>query len=225
MSDYLRVVAELASPLAGDAPQLDALLEYVMSMHHGCGGGKLARGRPAPPQGAMPIPLLRRRLGPWLVGACSDPIYSDPTADVAEYVCKRIEPDGSRLLDPAERKKMLTGGTWTKSYRLPIRTRTIDRIVWFAVADRKPLYKALKQAGAVGVKTSVGYGRVSRWTVDRIDDDWSWYAPHDGGSMLMSTLPAGDWLPANLVGFRADFGAATPPYWHPDRYTEIVKPC
>jgi hypothetical protein len=41
----------------------------------------------------------------------------------------------------------------------------------------------------------------------------------------MRTLPAGPWLPPDLIDFRPDFGAAVPPYWHPDRYTEIVVPC
>ena len=46
---------------------------------------------------------------------------------------------------------------------------------------------------------------------------------------IMRTLPAEIddtlFLPKNLVGFRRGFGACTAPFWHPDRFTEIVLPC
>jgi len=221
----LRVTAVLSTPMAGDAPRLDGLLEYAMSLHSGP-SGKLVRGRPAPPQGDIRIPLLRRMLGGWLVGCCSDPILPEPAAEDSDHVCKRIDPGGAELLEERERKRILTGGTWTKSYRLPLRTRTIDRVVWFAVAHPRPLLKMLqRQIRALGSKTSVGYGRVSEWRVERVDENWSWYATSEAGTVLMSTLPIGPWLPSDLIGFRPDFGAVGPPYWHPDRYAEIVKPC
>lgn len=223
----VKVTAHLAGGLAGDPPKLDALLEAVMAPHCGkaASGRKLDRGSPAPEQGEIPIPLQRRRLGPWLVGLCSDPIPGPVLADGHDHVAKRINPDGASLLDPAERRKIATSNTWTKSYRLPLRVRLVDRVVWFADADPKNLRRTLKRCRAIGKKTAIGHGRVTEWTVEPIAVDLSWFAATDDGPLLMRTLPVGPWLPDGLTGFRPDFGAAAPPYWHPSRFTEIVVPC
>ena len=74
-------------------------------------------------------------------------------------------------------------------------------------------------------RLSDGYGVVREWTVERIDADLSWFAPSEVGPVLMRPLPVGPWLPDNLTGARRDFGACVPPYWHPERYGEIVVPC
>jgi hypothetical protein len=227
MSRPLLVTALLDGVLAGDAPRLDGLLEAMMSPHQGKGrpGSKVDRNFPAPPQAEIEIPLLRRRLGPWVVGACSDPIYPEPRSEGVEHVCKRIAPELAPLLAPTALRKITTSNSWTKSYRLPLRIRLIDRVAWFAVADRRPLLKVLRRVDALGKKASIGYGRVREWRIEDVAGDYSWYLPTETGPVLMATLPAGDWLPSMLTGFRRGFGAAAPPYWHPDRYTEIVVPC
>lgn len=228
MSDPLLVTARLASPLAGEAPRLDGLLEYLLSLHHpkGVPGYKIDRSRPAPPQGEIPIPLLRRDLGPWKVGCCSDPIYPADKVEYVEYINKRIAVEEAGTLHPAARTVVSTRNSWTKSYRLPLKVRRIDRVCWFALSHRRDLFKLLnRECRSIGKKISVGYGRIAGWEVERIGHDWTWFADSDQGPVLMATLPVGGWLPAGLLGFRKDFGAASPPYWHPDRYTEIVKPC
>jgi hypothetical protein len=226
MSTPLLVTAWLDSPLAGDAPRLDGLLEFVMSLYHGKGkpGYKVDRRFPAPPQAEIPIPLLRRTLGAWQVGACSDPIYPVASSDGVEHVYKRIDPDLAPLLAVGARRKIATSNSWTKSYRLPMRIRVIDRVAWFAVADRRPLLKALRQVEAIGKKPSIGYGRVREWEITVAPADYSWFAPGHEGTLLMATLPAGEWLPRDLMGFRRGFGAAACPYWHPDRYCDILIP-
>lgn len=225
--DSLLVTAHLGSPLAGNAPRLDGLLEYLLSLHYAKGvpGYKVDRNFPAPLQGEIPIPLLRRRLGLWLVGVCSDPIYPVSIDDRHEHVAKRIDADNAALLAPEARVKFPVGNSWTKSYRLPLRVRRLDRVCWFAAADRRPLLHTLKQCQALGKKTSIGYGRVTGWEIEETDQHLSWYACIPQGRLLMATLPVGDWLPPDLVGYRHGFGAVAPPYWHRERYTDIVMPC
>lgn len=236
MSDAILVEARLASPLAGDPPHLDSLLEHVLSRHHpkGVPGHKIDRRWSAPAQAEIPIPILRHRIGQvvdggevreWVVARCSSPILSSADIETVEYINKRLSVENAALLDPSQRLIVMTTKGWTKSYRLPLRVRRVDRVRWFTVGDRRSVLVALRRVQWLGKKTADGYGRVVEWTVDRVEADCSWFGPHESGPVLMRPLPITDDLPANLLGARRDFGACCPPYWHPERYTEIVTPC
>lgn len=227
----LLVTAHLASPLAGEAPRLDALLEWSLAPFHDHAfpapdGGhfRLTRAGPAPPQGAFPIGLTGRQLGPWRVYKCSAPIMP-ACHETVEHVGKRIVVEHAGLLAPNERKVVSTTNSWTKSYRLPLRVRAVSLVRWACVGDRRTILKAMRDVKAVGKKVADGYGRVAKWEAEESDVDLSWFAPHDSGTLLMRVLPLGDWLPQDLLGARRSFGACTPPYWHPERATEIVEPC
>lgn len=223
----LLVTATLAGPLAGDAPRLDGLLLYVMSLHHAKfeAGYKVDRAMPAPPQDEIPIPLPKRDIGPWKVGACSDPIYAGVDSEHVDHFVKKISVENAELLSESARNVVSTTNSWTKSYRLPLRVRRIASVRWFAWGERRELLKVLKRVEFLGKKSSFGYGRVAGWKIDAIDEDYSWFAESPAGPVLMSTLPAEATLPDRLTGYRRAFGACVPPYWHPDRYTEIVVPC
>ncbi len=227
----LLVTARLASPLAGDAPHLDSLLEWLVGVHlRGSPGAKLDRSSPPPPQAAIPIPVARRSVtdrsgASWRVSACSSPILADAPADAPEHVAKRIGVERADLIRAESLVQLSTKDTWTKSYRLPLRCRAVPAVAWFALGWRSDLRKELKRAAAIGNKTSYGYGRVASWEVAPAPGDYSWFAPSPAGPVLMRPLPDHPGLPGGLVGYRRDFGAAVPPYWHPGRYTEVVVPC
>jgi len=222
----LRIRATLASDLAGDPPALDALLEVLAAPTDPDGrpGHEVDRNFPAPEIGVVTIPIGRRSLGPWEVAACTSPIFVGRD-DRAEYINKptsQLDPD---LLGEDHRQPFATNRGWTKSYRLPLRVRRVAQVAWFAFGDRQACLDLLGQCRAIGKKIAVGYGKVARWEVEAAPEDLSWFAPTRRGPVLMTTLPDGTWLPPDLIGFRRDFGACCPPYWHPDRYTEIVVPC
>lgn len=227
VSAPLLITARLDTAIAADAPRLDALLENVLSLHNHKGqpGSKIDRALPAPPQADIRIPILRQTLGPWKIAVCSDPVYGVVSAEYVEHICKRIGVERAAYLDAERRPVVSTTNSWTKAYRVPLRMRKIDCVRWFAVADRSSILKVLRRVEYLGKKRSVGNGRVSAWDVTAIDDDYSWFAPSSAGPVLMATLPVGPWLPPGLIGFRRDFGGCCPPYWHPDRYAEIVVPC
>ena len=227
MSACLLVSARMNSPIAADAPRLDALLEMMLSLYQAKGepGYKIDRAFRAPLQAEISIPLLRQKLGPWEIARCSDPIYGQCQAEYVEHVNKRIAVEAASLLDPLRRPVVQTTNSWTKSYRLPLRMRRIDRVCWFAVADRRSLLKVLKRVEYLGKKRSIGNGRVEAWDAMEVDEDYSWFASSPSGPVLMATLPFGPWLPDGLLGSRRGFGGCCPPYWHPDRYAEIVIPC
>ncbi len=68
-----RVVAELSSPLAGDPPYLDGLLEHEMSQRHGR-AMRLTRGMPAPPIGMLSS-VIRVRTQACLDRLCARMLY------------------------------------------------------------------------------------------------------------------------------------------------------
>lgn len=224
----LRITATLSAPLAGDAPMLDALMEFAMSRHLGQSFGLShanGPGRAEYQPGLIPVPIARRRVKgfPWPIALASSPIYSSRT-DGVEHFARRFDVDPSLIREDGRRVYQTQSGEF-KSYRLPLRLRLCDRVVWFAVGDRKEVRHKLKSIRAIGKKISIGYGTVKGWTVEDAADDYSWFAPSDAGTVLMRPLPTGPHLPHDLVGFRPWYGGIVPPYWAPEFYRECVVPC
>lgn len=224
MSVPLKVTAFLATPIAfQESIKLDGLLEYRSCHLNKIGGGLLTRADPAPQYGEIPIPIVRQRIGGVLVPVCSDPIFAAGHR-WHEHVASRFPSEYARLMDAGNLTKINTTGGQYKSIRLPLDCRMVERIVWFTRGHRKPLLKMLKGVDSLGKKRSNGYGRVGEWAIEKIEEDYSWYAPRGDNLVLMRPLPACDELPGNLAGYRPDFGAVQSPYWHPDRFTERVVP-
>lgn len=238
MTGPLLVTAWLSSPLAGDPPQLDSLLEWSLApfevgfqdkQKRGVPHHHIDRSLPAPEQGVIRIPLYRKWLGGFLIAQCSDAIMPAAKADAVDHICKRIAVEHSGLLADDERKVVSTTNSWTKSYRMPLRIRLIERVAWFAFGTRSSVRKALRDIHAIGKKVADGYGRVREWIVEDIAEDRTWFAKSNGGTVLMRTLPrlidGKAWLPDDLIGYKRHFGACCPPYWHQERFGEIVVPC
>lgn len=220
-----KVTALLASPLAGDAPYLDAILEHEMAQRQGK-AVRLSRADRAPPVGSVHLPMLRGGMGGVDgIPRCSAPICHSQS-ERHEYFAKRISVENAPLLREDQRLVVATGNSWTKSYRLPQRVVNADRIVWFVGGSkRRNLKSLLKTVDSIGKDTSQGYGRVAEWIIDEVEHDWSWFARVPEGLLLMRVLPLCDELPADLIGYRRWFGGYAHPYWHPDRFTDVVVPC
>lgn len=225
--EALKITAHMLGPLAGQPPQLDALLEWASSVRaHGGNHTRWTVDRkfPAPEPGSIPIPLARENIGGWPVACCSSPILPEADASTVEHVTKRIAVEHSDLLAPEERRTINTQGFWTKSYRLPLDVRRVGRVVWFARGRREGLLELLGDITAIGQRVAKGYGRVLRWDVEPAGVEAWWFAEGEGGPVLMRALPLCDELPEGLTGCRRTFGACCPPMWHASRYCEIVEP-
>ncbi len=221
----LKVTAMLSSPLAGDPPYLDAIVEYQMALLAGrCMA--ITRAQAAPIAGEIHLPMLRGVFGGVReIPRCSAPIMSAENVR-HEHFAKRIAVEHADCLSDNQRLVVATGNSWTKAYRLPLKISNVDRIVWFIGGSTlKTLLSVLCRVESIGKKRSQGYGRVWKWEAEQIEEDWSWFAPSDHGTLLMRALPFCDSLPPELIGFKRDFGGCVPPLWHPDRYMEIVTPC
>ena len=224
----VKVVAYLGTPLAGDAPMLEALLADVMAgrfptVRH-------ERHDPPPPFDSMPpIPILKGMFGGFPVYRASSPILSETMADEHKYIHSRFPTDYAMAVDPDSRIVIDTGSGKLKSTRLPIRTRAVESVTWFAAMQDKHrpsiLRKELQKVKSIGQDRSRLCGRVLRWTVESVETDYSWFAPHPDGTVLMRTLPKCGDLPSDLIGAINYFDAFHPPYWHSGRNTDVVKPC
>jgi hypothetical protein len=231
----LKVTAILDSPLAGDAPMLDAILEWVNSFKMGSiqasGNGhrhrlsQRPRGLPVESPGKIPIPVARRFVAGYPIPLCSSPVLASPFSESVEHITKALAIEEGDLLSPGEWKIVTTTGGAYKSYRLPLRMRAVERVVWFCVGQGTRIRHALKRVSAIGKKTADGYGRVGQWLVEEAADDWSWFVPDGERLVLMRPMPAGDYLPDNLAGYRKWYGAPCGPYWQRDLYCDLVVPC
>jgi hypothetical protein len=222
MSNW-KVTAVLSSPLAGDAPYIDALLEFEMAQRLGK-AHTISRGERAPTVGAIHLPCLRGEFGGVEgIPRCSAPILS-PENVRHEHFAKRISVEHAGLLREDQRLVVATGNSWTKSYRLPLKTSNVEKICWFiGGSKRRTLESLLRSVQSIGKKRSQGYGRVAQWQFEEIEHDYSWFAPTDRGTLLMRVLPWCDDV-QNLIGWKRWCGGIAPPYWHPDRIMEIAVP-
>jgi hypothetical protein len=219
-----RVTAVLSSPIAGDPPYIDAILEHEMAQRQGK-AMRLSRADKAPPLGSVHIPCLR---GEWAgvrgIPRCSAPIVA-PLTERHEHYAKRIAVEHAALLREDQRLVVATGNTWTKSYRLPNKVTQADRVCWFVGgAKRRNLKSLLDSVVSIGKDISQGYGRVSEWLIEEVEHDWSWFAELPEGRLLMRVLPWADEL-ERCIGWRRWCGGYAPPYWHPDRFAEVALPC
>lgn len=242
MGSALKITAHLSSPLAGDdAPHIDSLLVFLASRR--CGkdtvpGYKVDRKFSCPDTSDIAIPILRERVSVEFRGRqidcslarTSSPILSPHAGEWFEHIAKRLGVEHSGIISPEERRVVTTTNNWTKSYRLPLRVRRIDKIVWYAVGTRRKVLEMVQDVSSLGKKISVGYGLVSKWEVENLGDVphrwWPLWWHSDAGSVLMRPVPQ-RWsdLPSDLIGAKSFFGACSDPYWHQDRYQDILIPC
>lgn len=234
----VKVTAILSSPLGSDPPMLDALCEFAMAgkmgsvisssngHRHAC--PLVPRGQQVSREavGKVPIPIARSLVDGLPIPHASSPICSSIEADRATHYTSQYPIAQTGLLRPKELTKIVTGGGRYKSFRLPLRTRLIERVVWFAALREKPsrLRGLLSSVHGLGKKQGYGYGAVAEWLVEPLDDDWSWIAPSEAGPVLMRPLPISA-APKGLLGCRRDFGGVVGPYWQREFWRERVTPC
>lgn len=221
-----KVTAWLSSPLAGDAPQFDAILGWELANRLGYKHAKkLTRDTPVKEIEIPPIPLAKRTFNGIDIFCCSSPIIPEPQEEWVDRISKRIDTSEiALLLAPEYRKSLLVASGPYKMRYAPERIRLIDRVCWFIRGDRVNVNKLLKSVYAIGKHRNIGYGQIEKWTFDETEADNSITAYRHGKPVLMRVVPFGYDL-QNLTGYKKSFGAPVMPYWHPDNYMEIAEPC
>lgn len=204
-----------------DAIMVDAMAGLAPSVPH-------SRNDPAPPFNALPpIPIAYDMIGGHRVYRASSPIYRQMALD-EEYCVQMFPRELADLLSHDHRRVLRVGSGDQKSFRLKYDQIMAGRVVWFASLTQRPaeLRKVLrKKVLHLGSQRKRGRGRILEWKVEPCDCDYSWFAPHSKGVVLMRNLPICDALPADLHGCLRELNAVTPPYWHPERKCDAVVPC
>lgn len=83
------------------------------------------------------------------------------------------------------RAEIDTARGFFKAYRNPLVYHVMPEIVFYAVGDKAEIERLLQNIAYLGKKSSQGYGEVSEWIVEVIDDDKSIF---DSGK-LMRIIP------------------------------------
>lgn len=60
-----------------------------------------------------------------------------------------------------------------KAYNMPVFYKVVDKIIWYVVGNKKEIENILSIALYIGKKSSQGWGRVKKWKVEIIDEDYS----------------------------------------------------
>jgi hypothetical protein len=226
MLDNWKITAELTSPLAGDFPDLGAIMEYELAYRLGYKHAKkLTRNVPLCELERPPLPVVTKEFCGKKVWAISNPIVPDILDEWVEHNNKRIDTHKiASMLDVRFQKSLFVASGPYKMRHVPMRIRLVPRIVWFARGDRKGMNKLLKSICALGHKRDVGYGIVKAWTFERMEKDYSIFADCRGKPVLMKTIPFGPHM-ENVTGFRREFRGCVPPFWHPENFMEAAVPC
>jgi hypothetical protein len=220
------IKCELVSPLAGEPPFIDSLLEYELSLRMNCKYVRqMTRDRKLFDIENIPIPIAKKQFGTIEIYQSSDPIIGKTYAEWNEYQSKRFDSDLiSIFLNEQYRKSLLVGSGPYKMRYASIRIRLIKNIAWFARCDRKETNKLLKGIKGIGKYRHYGFGLISKWTFKEIEENNSIFSNNKGQKILMKTIPAGEHL-KGVKGYRFGFAGSHPPYWHPDNYMKVAIPC
>jgi hypothetical protein len=222
-----KVKCNLLSPLCGEPPMIDSLLEYELSLRLGTKHAKkTTRATKLSELEKVPIPLAKRTIFNYDIYCCSDPILGNVYADYTERQSKRFYTDlVATILHESQRKMLLTSSGPYKARFVPQRIRLVDSIYWFVRGDRKEINKLLKKIIAVGHLRNIGYGVVGCWEYEEMENDYSIFAENKGGFILMKTIMIEAAKEKKCKGYKHGFSGAFPPYWHPENFKEVAIPC
>lgn len=90
------------------------------------------------------------------------------------------------------RAEIDTARGFFKAYRNPLVYHVMPEIVFYAAGDKAEIERLLQNIAYLGKKSSQGYGEVSEWIVEVIDDDKSIF----DGEKLMRMVPCVSYVEA-----------------------------
>ena len=161
--------------------------------------------------------------------ACSDLIVKGDAIPARQYWHKR---------DPGDRNEWASkpnvntsAGRW-KEARIPMQTQQLSdeaTLSALAIGNRDEVTRLLNEhISHVGKKTSVGLGRVARWSVDVVDymtEEESTRSILDRRNVPLDYLTeTGADLPPDLHAQLKPNRGWTPPYWHSPFFSTVVGP-
>jgi len=141
-----------------------------------------------------------------------------PYVDGTEYWNKRFDNPLADLIEfDGRRGKIDTSAAMYKAYRMPMYYRSALWVRWYLVGDIEKIRYLLATVTHIGKKISQGWGRVAKWEVDEVAEDWSIW--RDG--KLMRGIPVYN-LPKDVRATRRVSYGVRPPYWDKRNHMELV---
>jgi len=148
---------------------------------------------------------------------CSWAVWG-PHIDGRDYWNKRYDNGLSDFVTFGGRGTVNNFAGQFKAYHQPVFYRSALWVRWYCVGDSAELIRLLSTCTNIGKKPAQGWGRVMRWEVESIGDDWSIWM--DG--KLMRGIPAFE-KPADYVGNLALYGIR-PSYWDKRNQITVILP-
>jgi hypothetical protein len=223
-----KITCNIVSPIYGELPKFDSLLQWEMSFRLGIKHEfKLQKQNKLSEIKTMPIPLSKKTIGDYDLYCCSDPIIFSDSISWSENHCKRLETEKiTNLVKEKERKTLQIASGNYKMRFVKLDIKLINKIIWFVRGDIKEIRKLLKSIFFIGKYRKIGYGLVSDFKFEEIENDYSIFAENENGEkVLMKTIPYNENFFKNVIGYSKSFGSAFPPYWHPETFMNIAVPC
>jgi len=204
--DNIRITAKLSSPIAvldDWSPSLEAILEYVWLDDRG-----LVRATPNTDDLIYPeIPLQRSFINGVGYWCCSAPHYRY-SLDNIDRRRKRWNGDleGYPVYWGKGTKKIQTDGGSYKSGDLPIFTRNVDSIYWWAVGESEAVQQMLETVPSIGKHRGIGYGQILKWSVNLSSADYHLFGK---SGQLMRPIPL-DSIPDSIPHIARRWAWTTP---------------
>lgn len=158
-------------------------------------------------EGYIGLPLRQLHKNRW---AASKGIYTELSQTI-EHWNKRPDFFTSDKTDYLDMQKGLISDSvgQYRAYRTPCVIRTVKdgNIVFYCVGHKDKILDLLSYIPAVGKKPSMGWGLVQEWSIEEINEDYSYMHPDYG---LMRPTPTDE---AELNGYPIRNYGIKPPYW------------
>lgn len=221
----LRVRCWLRAPVVADQwLPLDGILFY-QSVRDDLGAQEvtvpgaslLAEAKGGPMRGGR-LPLAYVHAKDWYY-RCSWAQWG-PCVDGQDAWSKRFDQTHADLVDfRGRRGKINTSAGDYKAYRMPVYYRSALWVEWYCVGEPEHIRYLLSTLTHIGKKTAQGWGRVARWEIEPVEEDWSIWQ----GDRLMRGIPRYHW-PRERGEPQMGVYGLRPSYWDRRNQMELVLP-
>lgn len=133
---------------------------------------------------------------------------------------KRFDSGFADLVDfGSKRGKVIIEQGQYKAYHMPVFYRVSLWVEWYCVGDKAEIEHLLSTVTHIGKKPAQGWGRVVRWEIESISDDWHLWR----NGRLMRGVPAEDVARMDQP-FNIGVYGIRPSYWKQSNQMALVMP-
>lgn len=167
----------------------------------------------------MPLAMVGYRTPTWYY-KCSWAQWPEVVAEGRDHWNKRFDQSLAFLVDfHGRRGAVNTKAGSLKMYHMPVYYRSALWVEWYCVGEREWIARLLSTCTHVGKKAAQGWGRVWRWDVEPLAEDWSVWRE----GRLMRGVPVED-VVGNGKPFQLAHYGFRPSYWSRTNQRVVAMP-